>query len=84
MEPDKFKNVTNGVDHRRWLSQVNPVWTRFDPELIGRRVTHSPMRALAELDQYAEDGAVLPQLEDIKRRNKLTFARWAHRQQGMS
>ena len=24
MEPEKFKNVTNGIDHRRWLSGDQP------------------------------------------------------------
>ena len=82
MEPEKFKNVTNGVDHRRWLSQINPGLDGLIRELIGDGyLTHAGH--LQELDPYAEDGAVLARLEEIKRCNKETFARWAHRQQGV-
>ena len=38
MEPEKFKNVTNGVDHRRWLSQINPGLDGLIRELIGATV----------------------------------------------
>ena len=82
MEPEKFKNVTNGVDHRRWLSQINPGLDGLIRELIGDGyLTHAGH--LQELNPYAEDGAVLARLEEIKRCNKETFARWAHRQQGV-
>ena len=82
MEPEKFKNVTNGVDHRRWLSQINPGLDGLIRELIGDGyLTHAGH--LQELDPYAEDGAVLARLEEIKRCNKETFARWARRQQGV-
>ena len=58
MEPEKFKNVTNGVDHRRWLSQINPGLDGLIRELIGDGyLTHAGH--LQELDPYAEDGAVL-------------------------
>ena len=82
MEPEKFKNVTNGVDHRRWLSQINPGLDGLIRELIGDGyLTHAGH--LQELDPYAEDGAVLARLEEIKHCNKETFARWARRQQGV-
>ena len=82
MEPEKFKNVTNGVDHRRWLSQINPGLDGLIRELIGDGyLTHAGH--LQELNPYAEDGAVLARLEEIKRCNKETFARGAHRQQGV-
>ena len=44
MEPDKFKNVTNGVDHRRWLSQINPGLDGLIRDCIGDGLSH-PRRA---------------------------------------
>ncbi len=70
------------MDHRRWLSQINPGLDGLIRELIGDGyLTHAGH--LQELDPYAEDGAVLARLEEIKRCNKETFARWARRQQGV-
>ena len=81
-KPQAFKNVTNGIDHRRWVPQINPGLDGLIRELIGDGyLTHAGH--LQELDPYAEDGAVLARLEEIKRCNKETFARWARRQQGV-
>ena len=33
--PDKFTNVTNGIDHRRWLAQVNPKLDSLIQEVTG-------------------------------------------------
>ena len=60
MEPWKFTNVTIGIDHRRWLAQINP---RLD-ELV---------RALAGGDEWTAaniDAALepLPEQMDLKKR----------------
>ena len=83
MEPEKFKNVTNGVDHRRWLSQVNPGLDSLICELTGGTQYLSRPAVLRELEQYADDAAVLERLERIKQENKDRFARWILRQQGV-
>ena len=81
MEPEKFKNVTNGIDHRRWLAQINPGLTGLLNDTIGDGWLLRPAE-LKKFDAFAGDAAVLERLEQIKAENKQAFARWAKRQQG--
>ena len=82
MEPEKFKNVTNGIDHRRWLSEINPGLDALLKETVGGKyLTHADR--LVELEKYADDATVLHRMEQIKQENKQRFALWAKRQQGV-
>ena len=84
MQPDKFKNVTNGIDHRRWVSQINPGLDSLIRDLTGGDgyLTH-PME-LKKLEQYVGDTSVLARLDDIKKANKQAFADFAKKQQGVA
>ena len=58
MEPEKFRNVTNGVDHRRWLSQSNPgLDGLLLRELVGEGYLAEAGR-LRELEKYADDASL--------------------------
>ena len=83
MEPDKFKNVTNGIDHRRWLSEINPGLDSLIRDLAGGKDYLLHPNALEKLDAYAEDQSVLEQLEKIKKANKENFAAYAKKEQGI-
>ena len=83
MEPEKFKNVTNGIDHRRWLAQINPGLDGLIRELTGGDAYLTAPEKLRELEAYADDATVLKRLEAIKQENKKNFARFAKRQQGV-
>ena len=83
MRPDQFKNVTNGIDHRRWLSQINPGLDALIRELTGGDEYLTAPLKLRELEAYADDAAVLQRLEEIKKANKVSFAAFAKRQQGV-
>ena len=82
MEPEKFKNVTNGVDHRRWLAQINPGLTDLLNDTIGNGWLLHPSE-LEKFDQFADDATALKRLEEIKKANKEAFAHWAKRHQGV-
>ena len=83
MEPDKFTNVTNGIDHRRWLSETNPGLDKLICELTGGKDYLLKPNTLEKLDKYAKDASVLERLGQIKKANKENFAKFAKREQGV-
>ena len=83
MEPWKFQNVTNGIDHRRWLSEINPELDSLIRDLAGGDDYLLHPTALEKLDAYADDKTVLERLAKIKQDNKERFALYAKKHQGM-
>lgn len=71
--PDKFKNVTNGIAHRRWLCQANPNLTDFLSETIGDGFILDASE-LKKLRDFEDDKSVLNRLEQIKKSNKERFS----------
>ena len=63
--PDKFRNVTTGVAHRRWLLTCNPELSAFITGAIGSSwITRS--ESLSQLEERLNDRATLQQLADVK------------------
>ncbi len=73
LTPDKFKNVTNGIAHRRWLCQANPALTSYISELIGDGFIYNADE-LEKLRSFAKDKKVLDEIGKIKLSNKKAFA----------
>ncbi len=73
LTPLKFKNVTNGIAHRRWLCQSNPALSALITELIGDGFVYNAGELL-NLRKYADDQTVLDQIGRVKLENKQRFA----------
>ncbi len=80
--PNKFKNITNGVTHRRWLSQSNPLLDEFITSKIGTGYYTKP-EELAKLTKFENDKAVLKKIGQIKFENKKRFAEYLKATQGV-
>ena len=84
IRPDRFTYVTNGIDHRRWLSQINPGLHGLICELLGDDAYLLEPERLSELNAFAGDAQVLRRVEEIKNENKRRFAAFAKRNDGMT
>lgn len=80
LSPDRFTYVTNGIDHRRWLAQINPGLHRLVCDLLGGDGYLLHPEELCKLNDFAGDASVLARVEAIKRENKLRFAQYTARE----
>ena len=83
MTPEKFQNVTNGIDHRRWLSEINPGLDHLIIELTGSDAYLTKPLELKKLEEHADDTVVLDRLGHIKHENKERLAKHIKRASGV-
>ena len=81
--PEKFKNVTNGIDHRRWLAEINPKLDALIQECTGGRDYLLRPEKLEELLKHKDDASILDRLSKIKAENKRAFASYVARESGV-
>ncbi|MBR1566768.1 MAG: glycogen/starch/alpha-glucan phosphorylase [Oscillospiraceae bacterium] len=79
IRPERFTHVTNGIDHRRWLAQINPGLDRLVTELLDGDEYLVKPELLEKLTAFEDDETVRARLNDIKYANKLRFADFAKR-----
>lgn len=82
--PEKFNNKTNGVTPRRWLNQCNPRLASLLTELLGSDAWVSDLDQLKSLEHYVVDESVMNRLNAIKHENKVDFAAWIEKRQGIT
>ena len=73
--PEKFTNVTNGITHRRWLCEANPLLAKLIKDLIGDKFVKNADE-LEKLMAYQGNRDVLDKLAEIKRQNKVRLGEY--------
>ena len=76
LRPDHFTYVTNGIDHRRWLAQINPGLHSLVCDLLGGDDYLLQPEKMADLAKFATDREVQLRLEAIKLENKQRLAKY--------
>lgn len=74
LTPERFTNVTNGITHRRWLCEANPLLSGYLEQLIGNGFIKDA--DISKLLEFKDDKTVLRKLAEIKRANKERLAKY--------
>ena len=80
--PKKFLNVTNGIDHRRWLAQINPQLDELVRDVIGSDDYLLHPEQMKQFEKKAT-AATVKRLGEIKKANKVAFANWYAKETGI-
>lgn len=82
MMPYKFTNVTNGITHRRWVAQANPLLGAFLDKTIGEG-WKKDSRELDKLMSKRGNKKALAEIAKIKRANKVRLAEYIKKANGV-
>jgi starch phosphorylase len=80
--PEKFNNKTNGITHRRWLMNSNPLLSELITETIGDRWLHAPTELL-NLKAHTKDAGFRSKVHEIKMNNKKALAELIYSENGI-
>ena len=83
IEPEKFTNVTNGITHRRWVGEANPLLADFLKDTIGKGWLKNADE-LEGLLKYQNNHAAIDRLFEIKKANKAKLAEYIKNANGVS
>ena len=81
--PDKFLNVSSGVNHRRWLHQVNPSLSKLITQTLGSKEWLKDASLLSGLeDKIESDPELVKGFIQIKSENKRRLQSWVKKHTG--
>ncbi len=81
--PEKFTNVTNGITHRRWVAEANPLLADFITDKIGDGWIKDASQ-LENLLPLQNNRNVAEELAKIKRANKVRLAEYIKKANGIT
>ena len=83
--PDRFKNQTNGIAHRRWVHKANPDLSSLISETIGADWIKEPLK-LKLLDETGavRDKSFLEKMRKIKYEDKVNLAKIIKKSNGVT
>ena len=84
LRPERFTHVTNGIDHRRWLAQINPGLHELVAECLGGDEYLVRPEELIRFKDFADDSEVRARMNAIKKQNKERLAAFAMRNDGFA